>query len=216
MLFRCRRGPLNLSSHTQLRTSKPNYWNGLPLERCMTHDVTPQTGSALRLLSKKQRGPHIPVQSARVLVMILSSYPASQNQTVSLCSPCRTKNLCHSGTRSCISLLSHPPALEAFSMNGRPLPVLTHHKSASTQPTQSSPGSPLTSLVDLPNVSARSIEHCATSLLGPKLTEEQFSTLLHNSRRQHLISLLTFFPRETRNLTSRITNRHALLLFCYL
>lgn len=202
-MFGCRPSPLNLTLHTHDRELQNQIigiacclkvaWGMMSL----LHPARPW-GFGVR-----NRGPHIPVQSARVLVLCLSSYPASQNQTVSLWSPCKTKNLCRWRTRPSISLLSHPPALEAFSVNGHPLPVLTHHKPASTQPTQSfrAPPGSLALCFYLPSVLARSVEHCTITILGAKLTEEQFSRLLYKIQWQHLIQICAsvFFPRETRN-----------------
>lgn len=108
--------------------------------------------------------------------------------------PVTQKNLCHSGTRSPIFLLSQVPrALEAFSMNdANQLPVLTHRKLSGTQPTQSTQSSlALSDVIGsfgfslclyVPPISAWSIGHCTIGILGAKLIEGQFSALLNNSQ----------------------------------
>lgn len=111
-------------------------------KRCVTHDVTAEAGSALRLLSPKQRPPHsCPISPAFSHDSLLLSSITKPDCVLVI--PLEDKEPLSLGTRPSISLLSPPPALEAFSVNGHPLPVLTHHKPASPQPTQSSRAPPV-------------------------------------------------------------------------
>lgn len=142
-------------------------------------------------LSQEQRSPHIPAPSSPVSMVFPSSYPPPQNPTVSLWSPCWTKEPLSLGHK--VSYLSPiaSRALEAFSLkDAKQLPVLTHHKLPATKSTQSS----LALLVVtgpfgfslclfVPPISAWSIGHCANSILGAMLIDGQFSALLNNNQR---------------------------------
>lgn len=80
------------------------------------------------------------------------------------------------------------------------LPVLTHHELPGTRPTQSTQSAiALSDVIGsfdfflclyLPPISAQSIGHCPISILGAKLIEGQFTTLLNNSQWH-------FIPRES-------------------
>lgn len=138
---------------------------------------------------RNREAPTFPVKSSPVSIMVLSSYPPTQNWTVSLWSPVTQKNLCLWSTRSPIFLLSHPRALEALSVSdAKQLPVLSHHKLfLLTQSAQSSLPDVIGSFgfslrLHVSTVSAWSMGHCPISILGAKLIEGQFSALLNNSQ----------------------------------
>lgn len=155
-------------THTQRRTSKLNYWNHLLLERCVTHDVTPQPGPALRLLSQKQRPPHsCPISPRFSHVSLLLSSITKPDCVLVI--PLQDKEPLSLGYKVLHLSPISSSSLRGFLYDGRPLPVLTHHKPARTQPTQSSRALPniIGSLrLDLPTFSAGSMEHCTISILG--------------------------------------------------